>query len=65
MSDKKLAKKACLEIKNKIHVLTHNIDFILENQDLLNSEKLHAPIGYIAIGCQAVEAILDEIRNPR
>ncbi|PIB29498.1 hypothetical protein BFP78_15375 [Gaetbulibacter sp. 5U11] len=63
-TDSKIAKRGCLLIKDNIDLLKTNIDFILDNQDLLNSEKLHAPIGMISIGHQALETILNEIRNP-
>jgi len=63
-TDSKIAKRGCLLIKDNIDLFKINIDFILNNDHLLDSEKLHAPIGMISIGCQALETILNEIRNP-
>lgn len=60
-----LAKKGCSFIDDNIDILKKNIDFLLENNSLLKDEKLHAPIGMISVGCQALETLLDEIRNPR
>jgi hypothetical protein len=64
-TDFKIAERGCLRIQNGINTLKKNIDFILKNKDLLTHDKIHAPIGYISIGCQALETILGEIRNHR
>ena len=62
-TDLEIAERGCSEIKKNIEAIKSNIDFILANKYLLKNESLHAPIGYINIGFQSLETILDEIES--